>query len=124
MSVYKEGCRIKKASLLQRTNGEWVEALSDPVSSDALTDLRDILLRGLRASLSSQITTDLDSITEDFVQEALLDICKNIYAFRGESRFTTWAMKTAIHIAFIELGCRRQDTPSNFSRIDFTLVPK
>jgi RNA polymerase sigma-70 factor (ECF subfamily) len=93
--------------LVQRTNAEWIKDLSDPVSDEALTDLRTLLLRGLRASLSNRITTDLDSITEDFAQEALLKILKNIHTFRGESKFTTWAQKIAIHVAFTELRRRR-----------------
>jgi RNA polymerase sigma-70 factor (ECF subfamily) len=84
-----------------------VQELSDPVSSETLEDLRAILLRGLRASLSSRIQTDLDAITEDFVQEALLKILKSVDTFRGESRFTTWAQKIAIHVAFTELRRRR-----------------
>lgn len=93
--------------MVQRTNAEWIEALSDPVSEEALTDLRTLLLRGLRASLSNRISTDMDSITEDFTQEALLKILKNIQTFRGESKFTTWAQKIAIHVAFTELRRRR-----------------
>lgn len=91
----------------QRTNAEWIEALSDPISDEALSDLRTLLLRGLRASLSNRISTDLDSVTEDFAQEALLKILKNIQTFRGESKFTTWAQKIAIHVAFTELRRRR-----------------
>ena len=93
--------------MTQRTNREWVQDLSDPVSTEALEDLRAILLRGLRASLSNRIRTDLDAITEDFVQEALLKILKSVDTFRGESRFTTWAQKIAIHVAFTELRRRR-----------------
>ena len=93
--------------MVQRTNEEWVEALSDPVSEDALTDLRNTLLRGLRASLSNRVKTDLDAITEDFAQEALIKILKSVDTFRGESRFTTWAQKIAIHVAFTELRRRR-----------------
>lgn len=93
--------------MAQRTNEEWIEALSDPISDEALEDLRTQLLRGLRASLSSRITTELDAITEDFAQEALLKILKNLHTFRGESRFTTWAQKIAIHVAFTELRRRR-----------------
>lgn len=91
----------------RRTNTEWLEQLSDPVSSEALEDLRTILLRGLRASLSNKIRTDLDAITEDFVQDALLKILDNLETFRGESRFTTWAQKIAIHVAYTELRRRR-----------------
>ena len=68
----------------QRTNEEWLEQLSDPVDEKALSDLRVILLRGLRASLSNRINTDLDAITEDFVQDALLKVLKSIDTFRGE----------------------------------------
>ena len=93
--------------MIQRTNQEWVEELRDPVSNEALEDLRAILLRGLRASLSNRIQTDLDAITEDFVQEALLKVLKSVDTFRGESKFTTWAQKIAIHVAFTELRRRR-----------------
>lgn len=91
----------------QRTNEEWLEQLSDPIENDALEDLRSILLRGLRASLSNRIRTDLDTITEDFVQDALLKVLDNLETFRGESRFTTWAQKIAIHVAYTELRRRR-----------------
>jgi RNA polymerase sigma-70 factor (ECF subfamily) len=93
--------------LTQRTNQEWLEALSEPISDEALSDLREVLLRGLRASLSRQVNTDLDALTEDFAQEALLKILKSLDTFRGESRFTTWAQKIAIHVAFTELRRRR-----------------
>jgi len=93
--------------LTQRTNDEWLEQLSEPVDEKALSDLRRILLRGLRASLSNRINTDLDAITEDFVQDALLKILKSLHTFRGESRFTTWAQKIAIHVAYTELRRRR-----------------
>lgn len=93
--------------MIQRTNQEWLRDLSDPVSADALEDLRAILLRGLRASLYTRIDSDLEAVTEDFAQEALLKILKNLHTFRGESRFTTWAQKIAIHVAFTELRRRR-----------------
>ncbi len=91
----------------QRTNQQWLDDLSDPVSSDALEDLRAILLRGLRAALSNRVDGDLEALTEDFAQDALLKILKSIDTFRGESRFSTWAQKIAIHVAFSELRRRR-----------------
>lgn len=93
--------------MVQRTNEEWVDQLRDPVSNEALEELRALLLRGLRASLSSRIDKDLDAITEDFVQEALLKVLKSLDTFRGDSRFTTWAQKIAIHVAFTEMRRRR-----------------
>jgi RNA polymerase sigma-70 factor (ECF subfamily) len=91
----------------KRTNEEWVEQLSDPIDDTALEELRAILLRGLRASLSNRIDTDLEAVTEDFVQDALLKVLKSLDTFRGESRFTTWAQKIAIHVAYTELRRRR-----------------
>lgn len=93
--------------MTQRTNAEWLTALREPISEDALTDLRNILLRGLRAALSNRVRSDLEAITEDFAQEALLKILKSLDTFRGESRFTTWAQKIAVHVAFTELRRRR-----------------
>lgn len=91
----------------QRSNEEWLEALRDPINDEALEDLRSTLLRGLRAALSSRVDGDLDALTEDFTQDALLKILDSLESFRGESRFTTWAQKIAIHVAFSELRRRR-----------------
>lgn len=91
----------------QRSNQEWIDALKEPISSEALEDLRATLLRGLRAALSNRVDGDLDALTEDFTQDALLKILKSVDSFRGESRFTTWAQKIAIHVAFSELRRRR-----------------
>lgn len=91
----------------QRSNEDWLDSLRAPVSDEALTDLRNILIRGLRAALSGRVQTDLDALVEDFVQEALLKVLKSLETFRGESRFTTWAQKVTIHVAFTELRRRR-----------------
>lgn len=93
--------------IAQRSNQEWVDALKEPISNDALEDLRATLLRGLRAALSNRVDGDINALTEDFAQDALLKILKSIDSFRGESRFTTWAQKIAIHVAFSELRRRR-----------------
>jgi RNA polymerase sigma-70 factor (ECF subfamily) len=90
-----------------RTNQEWLDALREPVSDEAIIDLRNILIRGLRAALYNRAKTDLDALSEDFAQEALMKILKSLDTFRGESRFTTWAQKIAIHVAFTELRRRR-----------------
>ena len=91
----------------ERSNEEWVTELSDPIVDQTVEDLRAILLRGLRAALASRVDSDLEAMTEDFTQDALLKILKSIDTFRGESRFTTWAQKIAIHVAFSELRRRR-----------------
>ena len=91
----------------QRPNQEWMDELREPVSEEALTELREILIKGLRATLSSRVNQNLDLLVEDFVQEAIIKILKSLETFRGESRFTTWAQKIAVHVAFTELRRRR-----------------
>jgi len=100
------------ANTATRTNKEWLQALEEPPDPEALEDLRKILLRGLRAALGPRMGGDVEAMAEDFVQEALLKTLSNLHTFRGESRFTTWAQKIAIHIALSELRRRRwKDIP-------------
>lgn len=93
--------------MTQRTNPQWLAALSDPIDEQALTELRETLVRGLRASLVGRVNTDLDALIEDFAQDGLLRVLDNIDSFRGDARFTTWAQKIAINVAFSELRRRR-----------------
>lgn len=90
-----------------RTNEEWLADLRGPGSAAAIEDLREIVLRGLRAALATRVRRDLDFVVEDFVQDAMLKILDNLDTFRGESKFTTWALKIAIHVAYSELRRRR-----------------
>jgi len=84
-----------------------MDALREPISEEALIDLRQLLVRGLRATLSSRVNQNLDLLVEDFVQEAIIKVLKSLETFRGESKFTTWAQKIAVHVAFTELRRRR-----------------
>ncbi len=94
----------------ERTNEEWLAALRGPEQEEALADLRAFLVRGLGYALANRSDVD-GQILEDFGQEALLKIRENLDSFRGESRFTTWAQKIAVNVAFTELRRRRwQDT--------------
>jgi RNA polymerase sigma-70 factor (ECF subfamily) len=93
-------------SVVERTNEEWLEALRGPQRDQALADLRALLIRGLRVALAGKgKLTEAD--LEDFVQEALVKILGALDSFRGEARFTTWAYKIAIRVAFSELRRRR-----------------
>ncbi len=92
--------------VVQRTNEEWLEALRGPQHDKALADLRALLLRGLRAALLGKGKVS-EADLEDFGQVALLKIMAALDSFRGESRFTTWAYKIAIRVAFSELRRRR-----------------
>jgi len=89
-----------------RSNAEWIADLSGPDPSEAIAELRAILIRGLRYALSSRVQGDLDMMVDDFVQDALVRILDKLDTFRGESRFTTWAQKITVRVAFSEL--RRQ----------------
>lgn len=93
--------------MTKRTNTEWLELLSGEPDEAALLELRELLIRGLRYTLSSRLNTNLDAIVEDFVQESLLKILDKLDTFRGESQFTTWAQKIAVRVALTELRRRR-----------------
>jgi RNA polymerase sigma-70 factor (ECF subfamily) len=108
--------------MVDRTNQEWLDALREPGQTEALADLRTLLIRGLRRALPDVP----EASREDFAQEALLKILDKLDSFRGESRFTTWAYKIAIHVAFTELRRRRwqnvslQDLMTQYDEGDFT----
>jgi hypothetical protein len=82
-----------------RTNQEWLDDLRGPDRDEAVADLRASLGRGLGYSLANHSDVD-DVLIEDFAQDALLRILDNLDTFRGESRFTTWAQKIAVRVAF------------------------
>src|SRR5215208_24026 len=87
-----------------RTNEQWLAELRGPNPNEALSDLYDLLVRGLGAALGGRAA---NADIEDFAQEALLKITSNLDSFRGESRFTTWAKKIAMNVALTELKRRR-----------------
>lgn len=89
-----------------RTNDEWLSDLRGDNQDQAIEDLRRVLKRGLIYALSSRIKTDLENQVEDFVQDSILRILDKMDSFRGESKFTTWAQKVAVRVAFTEM--RRQ----------------
>jgi RNA polymerase sigma-70 factor (ECF subfamily) len=92
--------------MTDRTNEEWLSELRGPESAPALDDLRARLVRGLGYALAKQSNvTEAD--LEDFAQDALLRILDKLDTFRGESRFTTWAQKVAVRVAYSELRRRR-----------------
>ena len=94
----------------ERTNEEWLAELQGPERDEALADLRAFLVRGLGYALADRSGVD-GPLLEDFAQDALLKILNATDTFRGESRFTTWAQKIAVNVAFSELRRRRwQDT--------------
>ena len=89
-----------------RSNEEWLSDLRGDNQDQAIGDLTRVLKRGLIYALSSRIQTDLEAQVDDFVQDAVLRILDKMDTFRGESKFTTWAQKVAVRVAFTEM--RRQ----------------
>jgi RNA polymerase sigma-70 factor (ECF subfamily) len=92
--------------VIERTNEQWLAELREPNPDEALADLYDLLVRGLRAALGGY-GGGVEANVGDFAQEALIKITGNLDSFRGESRFTTWAHKIAMSVAFTELKRRR-----------------
>jgi RNA polymerase sigma-70 factor (ECF subfamily) len=90
----------------ERTNEQWLNDLRGANPDEALVDLYDLLVRGLRAALKGY-GGGVEAHVEDFAQEALIKITSNLDSFRGESRFTTWTLKIAMNVALTELKRRR-----------------
>jgi RNA polymerase sigma-70 factor (ECF subfamily) len=90
----------------ERTNEKWLAELRGPNPDEALADLYDLLVSGLRAALGRR-ADGVDAYIGDFAQEALIKIVSNLDSFRGESHFTTWAKKIAMNVALTELKRRR-----------------
>src|SRR5215217_1333027 len=92
--------------MLERTNEQWLMELRGPNPDEALADLYNLLVRGLRAALGGY-GGGVEANVGDFAQEALIKITGNLDSFRGESRFTTWAQKIAMNVALTDLKRRR-----------------
>jgi RNA polymerase sigma-70 factor (ECF subfamily) len=99
--------------MIERSNAQWLADLTyadSPAKDSALTDLRERLQRGVfyylsreRSDLADLATEEVQQMADDFAQEAVLRVLNNIESFRGDSQFTTWAMKVAVRIAITEL---------------------
>ncbi len=89
--------------MTDRSNDAWLEQLgqSGPQGDRALSELRAILRRGLGKALRQHPSAD-DAFLEDITQEALMKVMGGLSGFRGESRFTTWAITVGVRVAFSE----------------------
>jgi RNA polymerase sigma-70 factor (ECF subfamily) len=85
------------------SNDDWITQLTPPPEDQAIAKLRAILIRGLKPALYKYVDRELDQFVEDTVQDALLKILDKVDTFRGESKFTTWAMKIAVREGLSEL---------------------
>ncbi len=118
-------------STTSRSNAEWLNDLrGQETSAEALADLREYLLRAVflylerhHEDLTHLDRRELESLAEDFTQEALLQIQAKLDTFRGESKFTTWAYRFVINIAAADLRLRRWQTVSMDSLVGEDDVP-
>lgn len=90
-----------------RSNEEWVEELMNPPVEETVQELRQVLVRGLKPALSKFVDRELDQFVEDVAQDSMLKILDKLDSFRGDSKFTTWAMKIAVREGLTELRRKR-----------------
>lgn len=104
--------------MTERTNDDWLRELRDdgPAGDAARRDLRSTLVAGLRHALGDRAQDHI----EDFAQEAMLRLLQKLDAFRGDSRFTTWAMSIAMRVAWSELRRARWKDVS-FDQLESTI---
>jgi RNA polymerase sigma-70 factor (ECF subfamily) len=88
----------------ERTNEDWLRSLGETGADDeaAVAELREVLRRGLRRALTGRAAAD-DGFIEDMTQEGIVKVLGGLTTFRGDSRFTTWAITVAVRVAFTEL---------------------
>lgn len=92
----------------KRTNEEWVADLraGGDRQAQALGDLRAIIMRGLPFAIAGRLdpnSPESEALTEEVVQETLMNVLKYLDTFEGRSQFTTWAHKIAVRAALTEL---------------------
>lgn len=91
-------------AVTERSNEDWLRSLAGSSAADeaAVAELREILRRGLHRALSGRAGAD-DGFIEDMTQEGVVKVLGGLTTFRGDSRFTTWAITIAVRVAFTEL---------------------
>lgn len=85
-----------------RTDEAWVAAVRAH-DADALAELRALLVRALGPTLRRLAPAQAEALAQDVTQDALVKILAGVGSFRGEARFTTWAIKVAVRVAYTEL---------------------
>jgi RNA polymerase sigma-70 factor (ECF subfamily) len=91
-----------------RTNEQWLTELRspEPVCNAALQDLHTYLTQGLVTAFASRKQLGREDLL-DFAQESRQKILRSLDTFRGNCKFTTWALKVAINHTISELRRKR-----------------
>lgn len=87
-------------------NDPWLRRLNDPTRrSDAIIELTNVLVRGIAKAIRQR---DCHSLSpEDIAQDSILKILNSLKDFRGQAKFTTWALTIAIRVAISQLRRKR-----------------
>ena len=101
----------------RRSNEQWISDLQSggEYQETALTDLYQIILKGLPYAISKWITADdlrFQALAEEVAQETLLRVLDHLSTFEGRSQFTTWVHKIAVRVALTELRRKRWENVS------------
>jgi RNA polymerase sigma-70 factor, ECF subfamily len=111
----------------RRNDGEWARDLASrdtALRDHAVSDLRDMLLRGLAKSLSKNGRVD-DAFLEDVVQEASMKVLTKLDGFEGRSAFRTWAVTIAVRTAVSKMRTRDwQNVPLDSVTTDAEFEPQ
>src|SRR5262245_41025008 len=106
-SPTRQFARTSSAMTRQRDD-HWTSDLASEdavLRNDAVSDLRDMLFRGLSKSLSKHGRVN-DAFLEDIVQEASMRILEKLGDFEGRSKFRTWAVTIAVRTAVSKMRNR------------------
>lgn len=95
---------------LDNESHDWLHSLTADSRDEAAVRLRALLLRATRfevarrrAQLSDVDDGELDELARTAADAALTGVLGRLDRYRGDSRFTTWAAKFAIHEAAVRL---------------------
>ena len=111
-----------------RTNESWLSDLraDGQARETALTELREVVQRGLPYALSRWLSPDdplFTPLVEEVTQETLLRVLDQLETFEGRSMFTTWVHKIAVRIALTELRRKRWQDSSLDEMVDNEEAP-
>ena len=106
--------------MLDADTSEWLTRLRGAarVRDGAIEELHALLLRAARAELAGRAFRsgisgpEFDDLAHQAAADALLSVLRRLDAFRGESRFTTWAYRFAVLEVSSKLGRHFWNRPS------------
>src|SRR5438045_198771 len=97
---------------LDKESQEWLTGLRER-RDESVAQLHALLLRAARFEVARRRPTlphlrgnELEDIAYEAADDALMSVLARLDAFRGESRFTTWAYKFALLEAAVKLRKR------------------